>query len=186
MIGSSSFYVPQVNRPGSMATFVTPASIPISAIGMNGGKTTALGALRVLRYGRRGLGQDDGTVDFGTPPDITTTPVDTLPAWITTPSGGPVNPSADVAEGGSYVPPPPSTQQVHIPSSSQQSGMPSWLSQLFRPAASTATPAMQMSLSMPASTAGMQNPLASLTGSSWMPILLIGGVMLVVAMAGKK
>jgi len=31
LISPSSFYVPQVNRPGSMATFVTPAGIPAAA-----------------------------------------------------------------------------------------------------------------------------------------------------------
>jgi hypothetical protein len=56
LITSSNFFVPQVNVPGSMASFVTPAAIPISAIAANGGKT----GLRWLH--RRGLGQDDSTV----------------------------------------------------------------------------------------------------------------------------
>jgi len=39
VITSSSFFVPQVNLPGSMASFIPPA-IPIHAIVTNGGKTT--------------------------------------------------------------------------------------------------------------------------------------------------
>ena len=47
MITSSNFYVPQVNQPGSMATFIRPAGIPapvvIPATGMSGlGAATAL------------------------------------------------------------------------------------------------------------------------------------------------
>ena len=39
VITSSSFFVPQVNLPGNMASFIPPA-IPIHAIVTNGGKTT--------------------------------------------------------------------------------------------------------------------------------------------------
>jgi len=56
LITSSNFFVPQVNLPGSMASFVTPAAIPISAIAAKGGKT-GLGWLH-----RWGLGQDDSPV----------------------------------------------------------------------------------------------------------------------------
>jgi hypothetical protein len=57
VITSSSFFVPQVNLPGSMASFVLPA-IPIQAMTTNGGKTRQQ-LLRVIRLprGMRGLGQ---------------------------------------------------------------------------------------------------------------------------------
>jgi hypothetical protein len=179
MIGTSSFYVPQVNQSGSMATFVIPASIPISAIGRNGGRTTALGALRVVR---RGLGQD-ASIDFGTPPDImATTSTDTLPTWITTPSGGPVNPGADVAEGGGYIPPSP-TQTYHVPGTT--GGPTNFFDQIasswLKGAWSTPGMPAQGPLSLQA-----QNPLASLTSSSMLPILLVAGVLVVALVAKKK
>ena len=46
LITSSNFYVPQVNLPGSMATFVRPAAIPIAVARAKTG------------MGLRGLGQD--------------------------------------------------------------------------------------------------------------------------------
>ena len=44
LIASSNFYVPQVNLPGSMASFVTPAGIPVVAVGQKSG----LGQTEVL------------------------------------------------------------------------------------------------------------------------------------------
>ena len=53
LITSSNFYVPQVNLPGSMATFVTPAGIPVAApvATTGGGKLSGLGyqGLRTIR-----------------------------------------------------------------------------------------------------------------------------------------
>ena len=37
LITSSNFYVPQVNLPASMASFVTPAGIPVVAVPVNRG-----------------------------------------------------------------------------------------------------------------------------------------------------
>jgi hypothetical protein len=68
VIASSSFFVPQVNLPGSMASFVPPA-MPIQAINTNGGKTTQQ-LLRVIRprgMRMRGLGQDAGAPAFPLP-----------------------------------------------------------------------------------------------------------------------
>lgn len=60
LISSSNFFVPQVNQPGSMASFVRPAAIPapvvIPATGMNGlgAATTLMGPLNQgLRSMRR-------------------------------------------------------------------------------------------------------------------------------------
>ena len=54
IIGPSSFYVPQVNQPGSMATFIPPAGLPLAvpvAAGMKGiaGNTFAAGGRRTGR-----------------------------------------------------------------------------------------------------------------------------------------
>jgi hypothetical protein len=44
LITPSNFYVPQINLPGSMATFVLPAAVPIPVqIGANSGKVPGLG-----------------------------------------------------------------------------------------------------------------------------------------------
>lgn len=54
LITSSNFFVPQVNQPGSMATFVVPAQVA------NPNATRGLGAVhRYWRIGRGGLGQGD-------------------------------------------------------------------------------------------------------------------------------
>lgn len=42
LLTSSNFYVPQVNLPGSMASFVAPAAIPAPVV-MSGGKMSGLG-----------------------------------------------------------------------------------------------------------------------------------------------
>lgn len=49
LLTSSNFYVPQVNIPGSMATFVAPAAIPAPVVVPAGGKMSGLG------YGYPGL-----------------------------------------------------------------------------------------------------------------------------------
>jgi hypothetical protein len=53
LLTSSNFYVPQVNVPGSMATFVTPAGIPvpvaIPAAGMKGLGAQPITGLRSMR-----------------------------------------------------------------------------------------------------------------------------------------
>jgi len=56
LLTSSNFFVPQVNLPGSMASFVPPVAIPLFVpLASNGGRTqTGLGWLR-------GLGQDWAT-----------------------------------------------------------------------------------------------------------------------------
>jgi hypothetical protein len=58
LITSSNFYVPQVNQPGSMASFVTPAGIPVGlpagAAGMHGlgGPQFSPGFRTMRRVGR--------------------------------------------------------------------------------------------------------------------------------------
>jgi hypothetical protein len=56
LISSSNFYVPQVNLPGSMASFVTPAGIPVAAVpaaGMHGlGQQFHPGYRTMRRIGR--------------------------------------------------------------------------------------------------------------------------------------
>lgn len=43
LLTSSNFYVPQVNVPGSMATFIAPAAIPAPVVVPAGGKMSGLG-----------------------------------------------------------------------------------------------------------------------------------------------
>jgi hypothetical protein len=60
LITSSNFFVPQVNQPGSMASFVLPAAVPVApAQAANGNATRGLGAVdRYWPIGRgSGLGQ---------------------------------------------------------------------------------------------------------------------------------
>lgn len=55
LLTSSNFYVPQVNVPGSMATFVAPAAIPAPVVVSSGSKMAGLGAAyprSVRRVGR--------------------------------------------------------------------------------------------------------------------------------------
>ena len=55
LISSSNFYVPQVNLPGSMASFVTPAGIPVPvpvAAGMHGLGQQPPGFRTMRRIGR--------------------------------------------------------------------------------------------------------------------------------------
>lgn len=47
LITSSNFYVPQVNLPGSMASFVTPAGIPLPVAAAPSG--AGMGQLRAMR-----------------------------------------------------------------------------------------------------------------------------------------
>jgi len=52
LIAPSSFYVPQVNMPGSMSTFQVPSAIP-SMVAASGGMH-GLGMTRGRRVGRMG------------------------------------------------------------------------------------------------------------------------------------
>jgi hypothetical protein len=56
VITSSNFYVPQINLPGSMATFTLPAAIPVTPApaqaGVNGGKPgSGLGQIDLFPQG---------------------------------------------------------------------------------------------------------------------------------------
>ena len=48
LISGSNFYVPQVNMPGSMASFVTPAGIPAPVVLPAGGSINGLGAQPIV------------------------------------------------------------------------------------------------------------------------------------------
>jgi hypothetical protein len=49
LISSSNFYVPQVNLPGSMASFVLPAAIPGPVVATPSGTMNGLGSYRTVR-----------------------------------------------------------------------------------------------------------------------------------------
>lgn len=59
LISSSNFYVPQVNMPGSMASFVTPAGIPAPVVVPSGGAMRGFGATgtSVMNSGLRRVGR---------------------------------------------------------------------------------------------------------------------------------
>ena len=74
--------MPQVNLPGSMASFVLPAAIPIHVMTTNGGKTT-LQLLRVIwprGMRARGLGQD-GSVPAFPLPEVYIPPAGAAAPW---------------------------------------------------------------------------------------------------------
>jgi hypothetical protein len=52
LLTSSNFYVPQVNLPGSMASFVTPAGIPVPVVA-----PTGMRGLGVMNQGLRRVGR---------------------------------------------------------------------------------------------------------------------------------
>jgi hypothetical protein len=176
VITSSSFFVPQVNLPGSMASFVPPA-IPIQTIAANGGKTTQQ-LLRLIRLPRgvRGLGQDPGAPAFSLPDVYVPPPGTPLPWWVTdilVPWEH--NPflkksKAEIlAAIGDNVPAgvPASVPTVPVPAGARV------------PASAPTVPPVPAPPTVPA-------PTATATGGiSFLPILLLGGLVLVLFVARK-
>jgi hypothetical protein len=87
LITSSNFYVPQVNLPGSMATFVLPAAIPVaapvcSATGMDTKVSTSggLGQTPTAAFGLPSLGLPAGF--FGDQPGGGLFPQGVITGWV--------------------------------------------------------------------------------------------------------
>jgi len=180
VITSSSFFVPQVNLPGSMASFIPPA-IPIQTIAANGGKTTQQ-LLRIIRLPRgmrmRGLGQDPGAPasplpDVYIPPPGTPPPwwvTDILVPWEHTPFLKKSKAEILAAIGAGAPTVPAGAPTVPVPAS----------------APTVPVPASVPTVPVPASVPTVPASVPSAGGISLLPILLIGGLGLVLLFAARR
>ena len=191
LISSSNFYVPQVNLPGSMAAFIRPAGarVPVMIVG-------GAGLGRIVRRGRRGLGQDQNVDDTtGIPYDTT---ISVPPADISMPVGG-QPPSSDpygtpppgmVYDPGtgllvSVPPTPPGLTTTTIPPKQQQPF--NWAPLMQKGTYVQSPQGLIYSSNTPPGASLLNIPgLTTASASSLMPILLIGGGLLLVMMMAKK